>query len=168
MSDDLQAVLPPEYKNNLLISLDHFIYNIFALFKGLFIILLGPLNYQLQYLLIVMIIDLYIGIRAAYSQKNFKIKYCFGRTLEKFIIYTILIIVSHSLDVVIKLPGTTRWVCIIILLGYEAISVLNNTGKMGYSGISNTLKKYITSTLGKVVPVDVAEKEELKEDRKDE
>lgn len=117
------------------------------------IFLFGPLNYQLGYLLLVMCVDLYLGIKVARKNKCFSLKFARDKTIEKTVIYCMWVILANALDRVLGLPGTARFVCLIILLGCEIISSLNNTSNLGYVAVSKLLRDFFLGFIGKVTTV---------------
>jgi phage-related holin len=115
------------------------VYWVWELAKGALIILVGPLNYQLGYLLLVIFLDLLLGVWAAKRECAFDLGYMVTKTIEKITIYATWIVISHAFDMVINLPGAARKACIVILLGREFISSIKNTKKLGYVDLAQAL-----------------------------
>lgn len=110
-----------------------------ALVGGALVLLVGPLNLQVGYLLLVISLDLILGIRVARKKGDFSLWYTIKRTSEKLFIYTVWISVFHALDMVARLPGTARWMCILALLTQEIASALRNTHKLGHTTLGAAL-----------------------------
>ncbi len=120
--------------------------------QGALIAALGPLNLQIGYLFLVVAVDFILGVWAAKKTGSYDSRYAFSRSIEKLIVYTIWIIIFHSLDMVAKLPGTARWLCILALVGQEIMSALRNTGRMGYTGVVQALASVYMSLTNKLMP----------------
>lgn len=120
--------------------------------KGVLIWALGPINYQLGYLLLVMAIDLVFGIQVARKQKKFSWRVLVKKTVVKIEVYALWIIIFNAFDKISNLPGTARWLTILALLGIEIASNLRNTGKLGHSKVVKALEdvyEKLTSSGGK-------------------
>lgn len=113
--------------------------------KGAVIFAIGPLNHQLSYLFVAMVIDLIFGIQVALKEKDFK----FGTMVRKFgvkvILYSLWIAMFHAFDMIAGLPDTARWSLILILVGLEIFSAIKNTSKLGYGALADALEKLYLS-----------------------
>jgi phage-related holin len=125
---------------------------ILFILHGALIAALGPINFQIGYLLLVVAVDFILGVWAAKRMGVYNARYAWTRSLEKFIIYMIWIVIFHSLDMVANLPGTARWLCILALLGQEIMSSLRNTGRIGHVGIVSALGSVYESITNKYIP----------------
>jgi len=112
--------------------------------KGIMIVLIGPLNIQLGYLLLVICLDFILGIKLSKKNKNFRFKTTANSVIEKLIVYGIWISIWHSVDMVTSLPGTSRLLCIMALLGHEILSAIKKTKDIGYGELSQSLSSVFT------------------------
>lgn len=118
--------------------------------KGALVFVLGPLTYHLAYLGMVILVDLFFGIRVAVKEKTFKWKLVFTKVLTKVTTYIAIIVMFHAFDKVTGLPDTARWSVIFILLGTEMVSAIKNTSKLGYGKLADQLENiYLTLTKNK-------------------
>jgi phage-related holin len=120
--------------------LDEIFNQSWGVLRGALVVVLGPLNLQIGYLLLVLALDLYLGIKVALKEHKFSFRYMGEKTLEKTITYGVWIAISHAFDMVTRLPGTARWLCIVTLLGWEVCSSLKSTRKLGYKVIADGLE----------------------------
>lgn len=113
--------------------------------KGALVFVLGPLTYHLAYLGVVILVDLFFGMRVAVKERTFKWKLMYTKVLTKVTTYAAIIVMFHALDQVIGLPDTARWSVIVILLGTEMVSAIKNTSKLGYGKLADQLENiYLT------------------------
>jgi phage-related holin len=112
----------------------------FILVKGALVILLGPLNHQLGYLLLAVAIDLVFGIQVAKKEKLFSWRVLFEKIRRKIFIYGGWIAMFHAFDMVAGLPDAARWAVILLLVGMELLSAAKNTAKLGYNKLADALE----------------------------
>lgn len=113
--------------------------------KGAVIFALGPLNHQLSYLALAMVIDLIFGIQVALKEKDFKFSTMVNKFGIKALTYSLWIAMFHAFDMISGLPDTGRWSLILILVGLEIFSAIKNTSKLGYTALAEALEKlYLT------------------------
>lgn len=130
--------------------------------KGAVIFAIGPLNHQLSYLFVAMVIDLIFGIQVALKEKEFK----FGTMVRKFgvklLMYSLWLAMFHAFDMVAGLPDTGRWSLILVLVGLEIFSAIKNTSKLGYGALADALEKLYLSLARQKGGVDDAEEPKKK------
>lgn len=132
--------------------------------KGAVVFAVGPLNHQLSYLALAMVIDLIFGIQVALKEKNFRPMIMVKKFGIKTITYSLWIAMFHAFDMVAGLPDTARWSLILILVGLEIMSAIKNTSKLGYGGLADALEKLYLS-LAKQKGGDSDVEEEQPEDK---
>lgn len=150
----------------------------FLIIKGAFIFLIGPLNTQIAYLLLVIFIDMYFGVRLAINKNEFKFSIFYKKVTQKIIVYAGWIAIFNAMDIVIGLPSVARASIIILLLFMEVLSAIRNTRDLGFEklsdAISNILKSFVSKDpkIAKIIGEEAKEKlleeEELKGGEKDE
>jgi phage-related holin len=99
----------------------------------LLVFLLGTLNPQIGYFFLGLLLDIALGVWIAIKTKNFSKKYLITKTLEKLVVYTILIAIGHVVDVVGNFKDQIRGAILLGLLIKEAPSLLSKLKALGYS-----------------------------------
>lgn len=112
----------------------------FIFVKGALIFLLGPLNFQLAYLLLAVGIDLVIGIEVARKEGTFKWSVLFAKVRQKIFVYSLWISMFHAFDMMAGLPDTARWAVVVMLGGMEVLSAAKNTAKLGHGKLADALE----------------------------
>lgn len=108
--------------------------------KGAFIFLLGPLNLQLAYLSLAVVIDLVFGIQVARKEKTFSWNLLFSKVQKKIFIYALWISMFHAFDMIAGLPNSARWAVVVMLAGMELVSAAKNTAKLGHTRLADALE----------------------------
>jgi len=116
---------------------------ILIIMQGILILLVGPLNAQLGYVALVLVMDLILGVMVARKNNIFQMKYFKAKTIEKLIVYTIWIIIGHSADIMINLPNVIRGVILFVMFSREFVSAAKHTGKLGYQDLADALSKKV-------------------------
>lgn len=129
------------YISNLLGS-DTFLY-----IKGALVLLIGPLNNQIGYLLLAIVIDLFFGIQVARKEKQFSWGMLFIKVRRKLLIYILWITMFHAFDMVTGLPNTARWAVVAMLASMEIFSAIKNTAKLGYTKLADSLEQIFLSLI---------------------
>jgi phage-related holin len=108
--------------------------------KGGLLFLIGPLNAQLSYVAIAILIDLIFGICVAVKKKTFSAKVFTVKVTNKFFVYVAWIAMFHALDMVAGLPSTARNSVLFVLVSMEIVSASKNTAKLGYGKLASMLE----------------------------
>jgi phage-related holin len=122
--------------------------------KGAIVFLIGPLDHQLSYLLIAMLVDLIFGIQVALREKKFSITILLHKFGVKLVTYGLWIVMFHAFDRIAGLPDTGRWSLILVLAGLEIVSAIKNTSKLGHSALAEALEKLYLTLSKKGGPAD--------------
>lgn len=105
------------------------------------VFLLGTLNQQIQYFYLGLLIDTCLGVWLSCKTGNFSRKYLIAKTIEKFVIYTLLIAAGHIGDMVGGLnDNQVRGAVILGLLVKEAPSFLGKFKALGYKEEAQVLE----------------------------
>lgn len=112
----------------------------FLFVKGALLFFLGPLNFQLAYLLLAVGIDLVIGIEVARKEGTFKWTLLFGKVRQKIFVYSLWISMFHAFDMIAGMPDTARWAVVVMLGGMEILSAAKNTAKLGHGKLADALE----------------------------
>lgn len=128
--------------------------------KGAVVFAIGPLNHQLSYLALAMVIDLIFGVQVALKEKNFKPMVMVKKFGIKAVTYSLWIAMFHAFDMVAGFPDTARWSLILILVGLEIMSAIKNTSKLGYGVLADALERlYLSLAKQKGGATDVEEEQ---------
>lgn len=119
----------------------------FLYLKGVIVFLIGPINAQLSYLLLAVMIDVIFGMQVASKNKEFSIVLLFSKVRKKLFVYALWISMFHAFDMVTGLPNTARWSVIVMLLGMELLSAAKNTAKLGHGRLSDALEHVYLSLI---------------------
>jgi len=109
--------------------------------KLILVFFLGPLDIQLTYLLIAMIIDLYFGIKVARKENNFSFFVLREKMQNKLLMYVTWITLFHAFDMITGFNNTARWSIIVLLASMEILSAIKNTAKLGHSTLASSLER---------------------------
>lgn len=120
---------------------------LFDLLQCALIFILGPLDVQVVYLAGLFVADMIVGVMLALRNREFSMSYFTAKTIEKLLIYFILLFVGHATDIVVHPPASIRSVAILILFGREVSSVCDKAGSLGYKTIVDVLVSYIQPLL---------------------
>lgn len=134
MLDKLSSLIP-----------DKFLDPMFIWLKGALIWLVGDLNYQLGYLLIVIMVDMLFATWAAKKHNEFEWSILLTKLRGKLTVYALWIIAFHAVDKMLNLPNSGRWMVTVALLGAEILSSAKNTAKLGYTHIADALENIYKS-----------------------
>lgn len=127
--------------------------------------MLGPIDHQLSYLLLAMVVDLIFGIQVARKNKEFSWQTMFNKFTVKVFTYGLWVSMFHAFDRVAGLPDTARWSLILVLVGLEIVSSIKNTSSLGYSRLADALENlYLNLTKGKGGSADEEPTEEKRSD----
>jgi phage-related holin len=110
--------------------------------------LLGTLNPQISYFYLGILIDIGLGVWVAIKEDNFSLKYLISKTLEKLVIYTVLISVGHIGDMVGGLKDQIRSAVLLGILIKEAPSFLGKLKKLGYAEEAEVIEDVIAKKDG--------------------
>lgn len=110
------------------------------LMKGSLLFLIGPLNAQLSYVVLAIVIDLLFGMRVAAKEKVFSWSVFTGKVGNKIFVYTAWISLFNALDMVAGLPNTARNAVILVLISMEIFSASKNTAKLGYGKLASLME----------------------------
>lgn len=132
----------------------------FVFLKGAIVFLIGPINHQLAYLGVVMVIDLIFGTMAAIKLKVFKWFVLFRKIRSKIIIYSLWIAAFHAFDKITEMSGDARLAVIVILTITEIISAIKNTAKAGHKELAESLLDTFRSLLSPPLPEETEEDDE--------
>lgn len=109
-------------------------------FKGSLLFLIGPLNAQLGYLMLALLIDVIFGIKVARQNNTFSWNILSRKVGNKIIIYGAWIAMFNALDMVAGLPNTSRTAVIVVLVSMEILSSSKNTARLGYDRLAKLLE----------------------------
>ncbi|HEY8541710.1 MAG TPA: phage holin family protein [Pseudothermotoga sp.] len=122
--------------------------NIIHIVAVCLVFLLGTLNQQIQYFYMGLILDTCLGAWVSYKAGTFSKDYLIAKTIEKFILYTILIIAGHVLDMVAGFgDDQVRKAVMLGLLIKETPSFLDKFKKMGYKREAEVFEKVIRENI---------------------
>lgn len=141
-------------------TLEHYFGEFAIVLKGSLLFLIGPINAQLGYVAVAVLIDLMFGIRVAVKTKSFSWNIFVKKVSNKILIYAAWIALFNALDMVVGLPSTARTSVIVLLISMEILSASKNTAKLGYGKLAGLLEN-IYYLVSKDVPA--APKEDDKE-----
>jgi phage-related holin len=110
-------------------------------------LLLGNLDQQIGYFYLVFLIDLSLGIWVAIKTKTFSKKFLVQKTLEKLIIYTLLIIAGHAGDRIMALKNQIRGGVLFVLFGRELLSLLRKIKELGYKNVVDSIEHVLPKEL---------------------
>jgi phage-related holin len=113
----------------------------FLLLRGAMVFALGPINHQIYYLALAMVVDLIFGIQVALKEKDFKFSTMINKFGAKVSLYSLWVVLFHAFDKISGLPDTGRWALILMLVGLEIFSAIKNTSKLGYTALADALEK---------------------------
>jgi phage-related holin len=120
--------------------------------KGALVFAIGPLNHQLSYLFLAMVIDLIFGVQVALKNKEFKMNTLVRKFGIKLTTYMLWITMFHAFDMIAGLPDTARWSLIMVLVGLEIVSAIKNTASLGYNRLAEALEKLYLNLVKKGGP----------------
>lgn len=109
--------------------------------------LMGPLDAEILYLLLAMTIDTVFGIMVARNNNTWSLIRLLDLTSKKVMVYMLWIIMFNAFDNIAGLPNTARWSVIMILVGFEIISAVKNTSRLGYNRLANALENMYLSLI---------------------
>lgn len=105
----------------------------------------GPLNAELLYLLLAMAIDTTFGMMVAKRNRTWSWLRLLDLTSKKVMVYMLWLAMFNAFDNIAGLPNTARWSVIMILVGFEIISAVKNTSRLGYSRLAGALENVYLS-----------------------
>jgi phage-related holin len=108
--------------------------------KGALVFMIGPLNHQVSYLFMAMVVDLLFGVQVAFKKKDFKLTVLVRKFGIKVSMYLLWIVMFHAFDSIAGLPDTGRWSLIMILVGLEIASAIKNTARLGHTQLAEYLE----------------------------
>lgn len=113
--------------------------------KGAIVFAIGPLNHQLSYLFLAMVVDLLFGIQVAVKKKEFSPIVLVKKFGVKVLTYVLWIAMFHAFDSIAGLPDTGRWSLIMVLVGLEIASAIKNTASLGHTQLAEYLESLYLS-----------------------
>lgn len=133
--------------------------------KGSLLFLIGPLDAQLMYVGVALLIDLVFGVKVAKKEKTFSWKVFTTKVSNKVLIYVAWIAMFNAMDMVVGLPNTARTSVIVVLMSMEILSASKNTAKLGYGRLAELLENiyFVLSKENPVAPKKEDESEDVKE-----
>lgn len=127
-----------------------------ALFlKGAMVLLLGPLDKHLQYLAVMILIDLLLGVTVAKRLKVFTYGSLVEKMQAKLVVYFSWIVIFNMVDGFVGLSGAGRNSIIVLLVMMEMLSAVKNTSSLGYGKLADILERmYLSLMQGSGAPVE--------------
>lgn len=135
-------------------------YDILSGAKSILVFFIGPLDLQIAYLIVAIMIDAIFGVNVAIKTRTFKVSVLVKKLRVKLFIYCAWITMFHAFDMISGLQSAARLSVILLLVTTEILSSIKNTARLGHSRLADSLEKIYLS-LAKSTPV--AEVEEKKE-----
>ena len=138
--------------------------------KGGLLFLIGPLNAQLAYVAVVVLIDLLFGMKVASNEKVFSWRVLGNKVSNKVLVYGAWIAMFNALDMAIGLTNTARNALILILISMEIFSASKNTAKLGYGRLAALMENiyYLVTKDNPVALKEETKQEEVVEEVADE
>jgi phage-related holin len=115
--------------------------------QGALVWALGPLDKNIEYLLLIVLIDTIFAINVAKVKGTFSFKIMVLKTADKLMIYFLWISMSHAFEVISGMTGA-RYSILLSIITIEVVSALRNTSQSGRGQIASVIMIAYKSILG--------------------